>query len=872
MQPPRASLLQRALGVFVVLALFLALFLWAGKELVKRPMEGTYLDARRVAALQTFEHAIVPLKTLRGRAEPSAELVRSQFAFCTDPLKEKVREIPAARRISNPCAGNGGAEELACYLRAIDTRLGEMTVDHRKNRERMLGERYVVNVERWAESVRTSQTPCRDALGAARQLTARNGRLLGLAAWRELSSKAAASRFAPDQALKISGRIFEQRNPWGGVPGCIYYGDPQSQGKVMFVTDRRQTNRLACVAMRPKGADEKNVLGVVQRIGGGQQEAEGLAPEPPESLEVVLADLDNIRLPWRDLYRAYTEQTTEQPGAEIAEDDRKLVAQAHGPNQLARQKHKVDAGFNIHLTIDPDAQRIVQQTGRCYAGDAAACRRLGMTGDKKFADFTDLMFEKAAVRMAAIALIDVATGRIEALGSAHTDCYRQEYDGGGRRAGHCPDLPTEPHYEPDRLLNHALFTDALPGSLIKPIMATGFLRDPHYRKRILSERIAPGFVRLQDELKGSDSVAFLNRMFCADKGWTNCDRPHAIQQAALQFGWDSGCLDASFRCGRLNVLFGFPDNSRIRKDSARTPLGTSVMFGRLLVEPATPKRVADFQLMEDFAFEPAHAAACSRGEQYTGSAAKRGWRKCKQGRLLYIESEGWGQGNARTTALGAAGMVARLAAAANGQASQRLPHLVDRISDAEARPFELAAQQFRLADPIALDIPREDAALIVQGMISHKSQGAPAGTRSGTAHLGCVRVFDTATCNRIDWIAGKTGTPPYGNDGLTLKQIRQKCGQEPATNASFGVRQEWWTSCSREQPYKWYVAAFKTDAGQSGFNKVVAVLTERNWYKAGPLAGKVQSPGDHEMNVSSEIAFRIMARMRSDTTRSEPGI
>ena len=869
-QAPRPSLLQRALGVFAVLALFLALFLWAGKELVQRPTESIYLDARRLAALQTFESAIVPLKSLPAYAEPTAELIRSRFDFCADPLKEKAQDkptAPTARRSSNPCAGGGAPEEMACYLKAIDARLGDMTVDRRKSRERMLSERYVVDVDRWAEAIRARQTPCRNALAAARTLAARNGRLLGLVAWRELSAKSAARQFAPDQALKISGRIFEQRNPWGGVPGCVYYGDPQAQGKVMFVTDRRQRNRQACVAMRPAGVDEKNMLGVIQRTGSERPEAADNSPEAPESLDMILADLDNIRLPWRDLYRAYTEPSSEHSVEETEGDERKMIAQAHGPNQLSRQKHKVDAGFNVHLTIDPEAQRIVQQTSRCYAGDEASCRRLGISGDMKFSEFTGVMYEKAAVRMAAVALIDVATGRIEALGSAHTDCYRQEYDGGGRRAGHCPDLPTEPHYEPDRLLNHALFTDALPGSLIKPIMATGFLRDQSYRKKIIAERVSPGFVRLQDELKGSDSVAFLNRMFCADKGWVNCDRPRDIQQAALQFGWDSGCLDPSFRCGRLNVLFGFPDSSRIRKDSARTPLGTSVMFGRLLVEPASPKQAADFHMIEDFAFDPAHAAACSRGEQYTGDAAKRGWRKCKQGRLLYIESEGWGQGNARTTALGAAGMIARLAAAANGQASQRLPHVVDRISDAEARTFELAAQQFRLADPLALEIPQQDAALIVEGMVSHKSQGAPAGSRSGTAHLGCIRVFDAATCNRIDWIAGKTGTPPYGNDGLTLKQIRQKCGQVPAANASFGDRQEWWTSCSREQPYKWYVAAFKTDAGQAGFNKVVAVLTERNWYKAGPLAGKVQSPGDREMNVSSEIAFRIMARMRS-----EPGI
>jgi hypothetical protein len=209
-------------------------------------------------------------------------------------------------------------------------------------------------------------------------------------------------------------------------------------------------------------------------------------------------------------------------------------------------------------------------------------------------------------------------------------------------------------------------------------------------------------------------------------------------------------------------------------------------------------------------------------------------------------------------------MMARLAAAANGQASQRLPYLVDRISDAKAQKFDLAAEQFRIADPVELEIPQQDAALIVEGMISHKAQGTPAGSRSGTAHAACSRVFDPATCNRIDWIAGKTGTPPYGNDGLTLKEITQKCGLARSGNLAHGEQQEWWTSCSREQPYKWYVAVFKTDDSQSGYNKAVAVLSERNWYKSGPLAGKVQSPGDYDaMNVSAEIAFRIMARMRT---------
>jgi len=123
---------------------------------------------------------------------------------------------------------------------------------------------------------------------------------------------------------------------------------------------------------------------------------------------------------------------------------------------------------------------------------------------------------------------------------------------------------------------------------------------------------------------------------------------------------------------------------------------------------------------------------------------------------------------------------------------------------------------------------------------------------------GRARAIDRGLLRGIDWIAGKTGTPPYGNDRLTLKEIRQKCRAAPPGNAGFGEQQEWWTACSREVPYKWYVALFKTDDGQNGFNKAIAVLTERNWYRSGPQAGKVQSPGDHDqLNISAEFSRKF---------------
>ena len=168
-----------------------------------------------------------------------------------------------------------------------------MSGDRRKNRERVLSERYVVNVDRWIDAIRTTQgqpvaesamegreqgkhqaVACRDALGAAGQLAAGDGKLLGLLAWRELSSKnVVAGQFAPDQAVKVSGRILEQRNPWGGVPGCIYYGDASQHGKLMFVTDKRQSNRQSCIAMRPRGTDEKDMTGVFQRTTGDPRAA-----------------------------------------------------------------------------------------------------------------------------------------------------------------------------------------------------------------------------------------------------------------------------------------------------------------------------------------------------------------------------------------------------------------------------------------------------------------------------------------------------------------------------------------------------------------------------------------------------------------------
>src|SRR5947209_6106125 len=166
--------------------------------------------------------------------------------------------------------------------------------------------------------------------------------------------------------------------------------------------------------------------------------------------------------------------------------------------------------------------------------------------------------------MAAIAVIDIESGRIEALAGALSPCTRQEYDGPGRSARCDKRLPYPIRYRPDALLNPAVFHDAMPGSIIKPIMAAAFLADPAVGPKWLGAERAeiaraptrtPSADSLRGQLAHSNSARFLDRMFCADKGFLACQRPWEIQAMALAFGWNAGCANPSDGCGKHDVLF-----------------------------------------------------------------------------------------------------------------------------------------------------------------------------------------------------------------------------------------------------------------------------------------------------------------------------
>jgi hypothetical protein len=186
--------------------------------------------------------------------------------------------------------------------------------------------------------------------------------------------------------------------------------------------------------------------------------------------------------------------------------------------------------------------------------------------------------------------------------------------------------------------------------------------------------------------------------------------------------------------------------------------------------------------------------------------------------------------------------MAMLAAAANGQKEVSRPHLVQALRG--AGPADSPALHWSRANTEPNRIARDAAEVIISGLsFSH---------RAGTARLACEQVFDARLCAQMDWIAGKTGTPTFPNDNRSLDDLARLCASAGA-NKTRRDRD----ACGPLRPYKWYVAAYRTDPAGPRWNKVIGVLTERNWLAD---SGRVHGAGDHGPNPAAEIAMQIAGR------------
>jgi hypothetical protein len=812
------TLLELAIGAsLAVVPVLLAVLLFVAWL---RPLDASqgardpdrHIAARQAAALATFEHAIVRRDHVR-HAPGDAVALMSAIPACRPDWEGKARAVDRALAwVGLPkLERSAPADRIAAQLRRLDDALRSFSTQANRRVVDPVG----IDVRRWGDAVAaTLRSPvdsadypgrrftvrCDDIARAVDILVRNDARMLHALAWRGTEVARTVARWRPDQYVEIGGRIIARGNPWIGVAGCVYLGNGY------FVAESRGVAERACAQANSTG--DSPIEGTVGEPVARMAVDDARWAVPP-SLSAMLQPLDAMK----------------RPGAGR---DASLVRV--GATQLP-------VGDSVDVTVDPALQSVAQRIAACYTGRQDVCRAIGVARkEDEGRPVGHRLLEHALVRMAAIAIVDVQTGRIEALAGAMSPCTREEYDGPGRSAQCDRRMPYPIRYDPDALRNPAVYHDAMPASTIKPMMAAAFLSDPIVGKAWLAAERAqmqrtpwPTRDSLRGQLMRSDSARFLDRMFCLDRKPADCRRPWDVQAVTLAFGWNTGCADVAREgCGRRELLFGVPTAG----------IGGSVLFGRLMVEPANDTPGAPMRIAKTVTLDAAKVAACAAGPDGR-RGTKDDWEKCRARRVVDVAAEGWGQGNARATALGEAGMMAALAAAANGDAPP-VPHLVASVRTAGSNERKLVAAAQGTIDP---RLSREIAEVIVSGLsYSH---------RAGTARLACEQVFDAKTCHDMDWIAGKTGTPTFPNDDLTLDDLARLCVAGERRSRSEAA------TCGALRPYKWYVAAYRTDPANPKWTKAIGVLTERNWLAD---SGRIHGAGDFGPNPAAEIAMQVAGR------------
>lgn len=867
----RTSLLDLAIiASTAVLPVLLGVLLMVASarqaEMLVPPRAGDrHVSVRLVAALKTFERAIISRDRITS-ALPTSQMLLDRIPQCREAWEGSGGTIARLRRFATraPPRATSPAIQMSAQLQDIDNALQAFSSGENRRVSEVVG----FDAEAWFAAVNAVlQTPieapdypgrhftlqCADVMAAVTTLARSNGRMLPSLAWRGTEVDRTVARWRPEQFVGVSARDIARANPWAGIPGCIYFRDTRlsnADSVTYYLGGIRGLDDRLCQRADMRGiADTNGHAAMALRLAGEPTPEMPVDDERwkvPPSLGVLLQPLETLHRPDGALYRHYT-----AAGASMT------PARGGGANRIDLGGASIDIGFSIDLTIDPSLQALAQRVAACYTGRDDVCRAFDVTRKEDAGRaLGSRLLEHAQVRMAAIAVIDVASGRIEALAGAMSPCTRHEYDGPGRAAQCDKRLPYPVRYRPDALKNAAVFHDAMPGSTIKPIMAAAYLTDGADGARLLSSERAdiarsatavPTHDMLRGQLAHSDSIRFLDRMFCADKGFAGgCARPREIQTMALAFGWNVRCARASDGCGKRDLLFGRADNA-LGEDGDEPPMAFDITYGRLLVEPMEVKVTAPFHLRSDFALDALKLKQCAAGADGRRHTSDD-WGKCRR-EVVDVVSEGWGQGHARASALGVAGMMATLAAAANGQAEVRAPHLVEALRGAGAAPVAgapSAALRVDHTDARLNPIPKEVAEVIVSGLsFSH---------RAGTARLACEQVFDARTCPRIEWIAGKTGTPSFRNDDRSLQELAKLCGTGATTSAKSQRDRD---SCGPLRPYKWYVATYRSDPSDPHWNKAIAVLTERNWLAD---TGRIHGAGDRGPNPAAEIAMQIAGR------------
>jgi cell division protein FtsI/penicillin-binding protein 2 len=502
-------------------------------------------------------------------------------------------------------------------------------------------------------------------------------------------------------------------------------------------------------------------------------------------------------------------------------------------NAVQVSGREVAMGLHARLSLDPTMQTMAQRLAECFTGaHQASCDGV----DPK----DGVRYEDARVRMAAMVVVDVPSGQILAASSANSPCHAHDLTRQGVRPSNCPDVPLgsvlRPHI-PQPVVNHALMTQAPPGSLVKPLMMAGIigmgLTQPHT-------------ARLQKALARSDSAQFLDAWLCrksSGKGEFDkqCAAPELSLRAARQLGWNAGCERVAGQthrhCGEFDLLTGAALNDRLTTDlqedasAGVRAVVWGTLAGRFLVRPGAQNSAR----YEELAWPESMPLAQQR--QACAQSRRGPYVKCGGERMGLI-SEGYGQGNARATAVGVASAYAALAASAQRLKARRA-HLLIELQNAENKAIPIVS-----SSPQVLGIASVQAQAIVDGMALGLMPG-------GTSHAACIKAFGATACHAPLGIAGKTGTPGDADD-RSLSQLHDDHGRRAQ------CLQQGLSRCEERYPllrprYRWYAGVM--DSG-TGHPLAFAALVHGNWRTAD---GRYAD----DKNAAAEMALHMMARLRA---------
>src|SRR5947207_4445799 len=296
---------------------------------VVRPMDNAtprngdrHVSARALAALKTFEHAIVRKDTVMI-GPPSAILLLDRIPQCQatwdghGSLTDRVRAA-----LSKAAPAPSPAQRMAAQLSDLDDELLRFSTGANRRVASAVG----FDSLRWFEAVgRAFQVPveapeypgrkftvqCADLASAIAVLSRSNGRMLNALSWRGTEVARVMAHWRSDQFVEVSAREVARGNPWLGLPGCVFLGSATPESDMAmpayFVTGTRIADESLCtreevfVAAGHKGVAEAPVA------IAGEATPDLAVDDPrwkvPPSLDMMLQPLATLRRPSGSLYR-----------------------------------------------------------------------------------------------------------------------------------------------------------------------------------------------------------------------------------------------------------------------------------------------------------------------------------------------------------------------------------------------------------------------------------------------------------------------------------------------------------------------------------------------------------------------------------------